>query len=377
MSNVLPEEKRVRVLAALLDGNSTRAIERMTDVHQRTVRRLLLKLGRGAVRLHDGLVRDLRTTLVQFDEIWSYGQKKESRVTAADPPGVGEAYTFAAIDALSRLVIAWRVGKRDQETCDAFMSDVRARLLVMPQITSDGFAPYIRSVWAEFGPGVDYMQTIKNYGRGGQRDDDHRYEPPRPEPGRPFITKATVFGAPNPKHASTAYIERLNGTTRHTNGRMRRLCYAFSKRPEHHRAAVALDYVGYNLCHVVRTLRVTPAMQAGVTDHVWSVEELLHALLTEAEVEDARERPTAQPLEAREAEGPSRQTSTGRTLRLVTVPTPAQRRPPVIPQDAPPLAVVPPPEPDRQLDLFAWTPRPAPPPPKGQLSLFPDDPTKP
>ncbi|MCC6553002.1 MAG: transposase [Polyangiaceae bacterium] len=348
MSNVLPDEKRLRVLAALLDGNSERAVERMTDVNARTISRLVLTLGAAAERLHDRVVRDLRTPLIQVDEIWSYVGKKEARVTANDPPGIGEAYTFAGIDTLSRLVIAWRVGRRDQETCDAFIADLRARLLVMPQITSDGFAPYIPAVGASFGPGVDYMQTVKNYRTGAQRGPDHRYEPPRD----PFITKSTIYGAPDAVRASTSYVERLNATTRHTNGRMRRLCYAFSKRPEHHRAAIALNYVAYNLCHVVRTLRVTPAMQAGVTDHVWTVEELLHALLEAQPVEP----PRARPLEHRQPDAPARELPNGRGfLRLVTEPTPALRRLPVIPDPPPgasPVAAVPPPATPRQLSLF-------------------------
>ncbi len=343
--NVLPEEKRLRVLAALVDGNSERAVERMTDVNRETVGRLARLFGLGAERLHDRIVRDLSCSLIQVDEIWSYVQKKEARVTAKDPPGIGEAYTFVGIDANSRLVLAWRVGRRDQETCDAFIADLRARLLVMPQITSDGFVPYIPAVGASFGPGVDYMQTVKNYRTGAQRGPDHRYEPPRD----PFITKHTVYGAPDAARASTAYVERLNGTTRHTNGRMRRLCNAFSKRLENHRAAVALNYVHYNLCHVVKTLRITPAMQAGITDHIWTAEELLHALLSEP----AGEAPRAQPLAHRMPDAPARPLPNGRGfLRLVTEPTPALRRPPVIPDPPPPPAVAPLPKQLNWFDIF-------------------------
>ncbi|KYF69498.1 hypothetical protein [Sorangium cellulosum] len=355
MANVLPAEKRLRVLAALVDGNSVRATERMTGVQQRTIRRFALALGQGAERLHNRLVRDLRCVLVQVDEIWGYVQKKQARVTPADAPDVGEAYTFVAMDTLSRLVIAYRVGKRDQETTDAFIADLRTRLLVMPQLTSDGFAPYIPAVGASFGTSIDYMQTVKNYRHGsrGRRDDDHRYEPPRD----PFITKSVVFGAPDPRKASTAYVERLNGTTRHQNGRMRRLCLAFSKRIEHHRASVALTYSYYNLCHVVKTLRVTPAMQAGLTDHVWTLNELMEALLAEGETAT----PEAQPLTHREPSAPARPLPGGRGfLRLVTEPTPGLKRPPRLPEPpppSPPVQAAPPPpvEPPRrpvQLDLF-------------------------
>ncbi len=350
--NVLPMEKRLRVLAALLDGNSERATERMAEVNRETVGRLALQFGHGAARLHDRLVRDLRTPLLQMDEIWGYVQKKQARVTPNDAPDVGEAYTFVALDALSRLVITWRVGRRDQETTDAFMADLRTRLLVMPQITSDGFAPYITAVGVEFGPSVDFMQTVKNYRSGATRGPDHRYEPPR----NPFITKTTVYGVPDASKASTAYVERQNASHRHTNGRMRRLCYAFSKKVENHRAAAALHYVAYNLCWVVKTLRVTPAMQAGLTDHVWTAAELLDALMTEP----AGEAPGRQELTHREPSAPARKLPGNRGfLRLVSAPTPAQRRPMTEPPPAAPLAPVPPPvaEP-RQLSLFDLLPKP-------------------
>ncbi|WP_437494835.1 transposase [Sorangium sp. So ce1014] len=350
----------MRVLAALLDGNSERAVERMTEVNRETVGRLSLAFGRGAERLHDRLVRDLRTQLIQVDEVFGYVGKKPARVTKDDPESIGEAYTFVAMDTLSRLVIAWRVGRRDQETTDAFMADVRARLLVMPQITSDGFAPYISAVGAQFGPSVDFMQTVKNYRTGSYRGPDHRYEPPRD----PFITKTTIYGAPDAARASTAYVERQNGTHRHQNGRMRRLCYAFSKKFENHRAAAALHYVAYNLCWVVKTLRVTPAMQAGITDHVWTVDELADALLTEP----ASEAPKAQPLSHREPSAPARKLPSGRGwLRLVTEPTPALKRPQRAPEPTPPASPVqaaPPPAPVApagpvQLDLFSWKPDPS------------------
>ncbi|WP_441292049.1 IS1 family transposase [Sorangium sp. KYC3313] len=368
MANVLPAEKRLAVLAALVDGNSERAVSRMTDVSRAAISRFGLALGAGAQRLHDRLVRGLRCELIQADEVFSYVGKKQARVTEKDAPGIGETYSFTALDTASRLVIAWRVGKRDMETCGPFIADLRSRLLVMPQITTDGFAPYIATVAEHFGLSVDYMQTVKNYRTGSYRGPDHRYEPPRD----PFITKHTIYGAPDAKKASTAYVERLNGTTRHLLGRMRRLCYAFSKAPEHHRAAVALHYTYFNLCWTVRTLRVTPAMEAGLTGHVWDLEELLDAIMSEP----AGEKPEPQPLEHRQPEAPSRPLPGGRGfLRLVTAPTPALRRPTVQP-DPPPLAPVtpahdaPPPGPV-QLDLLSWRPKPRAP---EQLSLFPEPP---
>lgn len=316
--NVLSDDRRLKVLAALVEGNSIRAASRMTDVHQDTIGRFALQMGEGSQRLHDRLVQDLPCSLIQVDEIWSYVQKKQARVMPDDSADVGEAYTFVALDATSRLVIAYHVGKRNQESTDVFIADVRARLTVMPQITADGFAPYISSIGAWFGPAVDFAQTIKNYRVGSSRGPDHRYEPARD----PFITKHVVYGTPDMKSASTSYIERNNGTIRHHIGRMRRLCLAFSKKLANHRAAVALCYAWYNFGMVVKTLCVSPAMAAGITDHVWELEEFMHAALAEV----PRAKPVAGPLAHRAPEGPARELPAGRGfLRLVTEPMPARK----------------------------------------------------
>ncbi|XXT93005.1 hypothetical protein WMF27_32135 [Sorangium sp. So ce281] len=347
--------KRVEVVSHLVEGAGIRPTSRLTGVSQPAILSLLLRVGEGCERLHNRLVRDVDCRAVQVDEIWSYVQKKQARVQPGDSPEVGEAYVFVGMASASKLVIAYRVGKRDEANTAAFIADLRARLVTVPQLYSDGWAPYVAAVGSSFAlaGSVDYAQVVKNYRRKGRKDDDHRYEPPRD----PFITKTTIYGAPDAKKASTAYVERLNGTTRHQNGRMRRLCLAFSKRIEHHRASVALVYAYYNLCHVVKTLRVTAAMQAGITDHVWSLDELLETLLAEGETAA----PEAQPLAHREPSAPARPLPGGRGfLRLVTEPTPALKRssrrseppPPASPvQAAPP----PPPDPPRrpvQLDLF-------------------------
>ena len=371
--SVLSTEQRLRILAALVDGNSERAVERMVDVERKTIRRFALSLGAGAQRLHDRIVRDLSCSMIQVDEIWSYVQKKQARVDPLkDGPDVGEAYTFVALDASSRMVISFYVGKRDQVSTDIFIADVRARLVVMPAMTSDGFAPYIKAIGASFGPSIDYAQTVKNYRSGGRRE-DYRYEPPRD----PFITKKAIYGTPDLDHASTAYVERNNGTMCHHIGRTRRLCYAFSKKIENHRAAIALNYAWYNLGHVVKTLRVTPAMAAGVTDHVWSLEEFMDAVLASAPVE----KPTAKPLAHRAPEGPARELPNGRGfLRVVgggaspAKPSPVPVPPPVAPAAPREYITVPIASgPEGQMDLLAWH-APPPPPPKprrmGQLDLF-------
>ena len=170
--------------------------------------------------------------------------------------GLGEAYTFVALAMPSRYVVTWKVGKRDQATTDAFIADLRARLVVMPAMTSDGLAAYLSAIGTSFGPGVDYGQTIKNYTKSGRKDDDHRYEPPRV----PFITKKAIFGAPDMGRATTAHVERNHGTMRHHIGRMRRLVYAFSKSPgaprrgRRARATATTTSAGS-----LRTTRLTPA----------------------------------------------------------------------------------------------------------------------
>lgn len=368
---VLSAEKRLHILAALVDGNSHRAIERMHDVEKKTVGRFALRLGQGAAWLHNAQVRDLACPLIQVDEIWSYIRKKEARVDPEkDGPDAGDAYTFVGLDVSSRLAISFLVGKRNQDTTDAFIRDLRSRLTVMPQMTSDGFQPYVPAIGKSFGYGVDYSQMKKNYRIKGRRDTDI-YEPAR----EPFITKRLIFGAPDMEKCSTSYIERQNGTMRHHIGRIRRRCYAFSKKIDNHRAAVMLAYTHYNFCHVVKTLRCTPAMQAGITDHIWDLDEFLERVLTAAPCEA----PSAKPLVPK---GPARALPNGGFLRLLKSPsakpgpgappapaTPGAGRAPAAPAPAGGGA------PGDQLDLFA--PRPRRPLPLGQLSLFDDPPPAP
>jgi IS1 family transposase len=325
-------------LAALVDGNSERAVERMVTINRRTVSSLALKFGDGARRLHDALVRDLSCSHVEVDEIWSFIAKKQKRVTEADPPSFGEAYTYTAMDRGSRLLIAYYVGPRNEESTRTFINDLRSRLVVMPAMTSDGWTPYIAAIGGNFGGNVDYAQTVKNYSQGGRRNggDDHRYEPPR----EPFIAKRAIYGAPDLDRASTAYIERSNGTMRHFIGRMRRLCYGFSKRSENHRAAWSLAVCHYNFCHVVRTLRVTPAMQAGITDHIWDIAEFFDAVMHAPAVEP----PRMQPLAHRRPETASRELPGGRGFLRVVPPRPGT-------SSLPPTTGTPPRPPPMQLRL--------------------------
>jgi IS1 family transposase len=365
--SVLAWKQQRDVLAALVDGNSERGVERMTDVSRPTIAKLALRFGTAAQWLHNKLARDLSCSNIEDDEIWSYIQKKEARVKPGDPAWMGEAYTWVALDKSSRFVITWHVGKRDEIAAEAFVADLRARLVVMPaMMATDGLSTYEAPMAKHFGPALPYGQVVKNYRTGAKRGPDHRYEPPRD----PFCTKRSVSGAPDLDKASTSYIERQNGTMRSKIGRIRRLCYAFSKAPEHHRAAVALGYTHYNLCHVVKTLRVTPATAVGVVKGPWSIEELLDALLS-AEPCDP---PGALPLAFRAPEGTSRPLPGGRGfLRALPGGKGAPATPtPEAPTPAPAAPVAAAEEPTGQLDLLTWRPRAKSLPPGTQLDLFGD-----
>ncbi|MGK4001530.1 IS1 family transposase [Sorangium sp. So ce1036] len=389
MANVLPAERRLEVLAALVNGTSIRASERMTGVHRDTIGRFAQAMGEGCTRLHDRMVRDLTCPLVDLDEQHSWCRKRQNKVDAAkdDAAAVGEQWTWAAICRTSKLIIAWHVGKRDQESADALVEDVRARLVVMPQITTDGLALYAQPIAANFGPAVPYMQTVKNFSsRPGKPGVSEKYAVPR---GVDFIQKRAVFGTPDPAKATNYAIERSNLTARQWNARLRRRTLAFSKKRSRHCAAIALHYVYTNLCRIPRNMRITPAMAAGVTDSVWTLEMLMDAALAEP----AGEKPEPKPLAIPKPEGPTRELPAGRGwLRIVSGgPAPSARLspqpPPMVPPPAshphepglpaqpgmltqPPIA---PQAPMCQLDLFSWQPRPQKP---IQLSLFGDPPDR-
>jgi IS1 family transposase len=380
VANVLPLATRVRIISALVEGNSIRATGRMVEVGKVAVCRLALMVGEGCVRLHNRMVRDLAAYVVQMDEVWSYVQKKEARLTEADPAERGDASTYIALDANTKLVLSFHVGKRDGENTEAFIKDLRARLTVKPHVTSDGWQPYIGAMWGNFSGAVDYAQCVKNYRTGAARGPDHRYEPPR----NPFITKTAVIGAPRPELMSTSYVERFNLTSRHIVGRTRRLCLAFSKKLTNHAAAIALGIFSYNFTRIHGTLGVTPAMAAGLTDHPWTIEEVVTAALAEPE----SEAPVAQPLKLQarpgEAQTPARELPNGRGwLRVVDggkTAAPSPGTPPAAPAvavvevpAAAPIAPVASTAPDAlpgQLSLLDWRPKPLGP---RQLSLFGED----
>lgn len=353
-------EIRTRIVSALTEGNSIRATARMVGVNRETVQALGLRVGDGCAAVLNRIVRGVAAHVIECNELWGWIHTKEARVRPTDPGEWGDAYTYLALDATSRLVISWLLGKRDDAHTRAFITDLRARLTVIPHVSTDGWVPYIDAMREAFKGAVDFGQVVKNYRKGAQRGPDHRYEPPRD----PFITRTAVSGAPDVDRLSTSHVERLNGTMRHMVGRKRRLCLAFSKTLRGHRAAVALAVRAYNLVRIHATLETTPAVAAGLVPRPWTVAELVEAALSEAE----SEAPIAVPLVPRPGALAARQTSTGSVLRLVHGGSAAAPAAPSAPLTEAPIAPAGP----VQLGLFDWRP-PRPWRPMEQLSLFPED----
>jgi len=272
--NRLNDAKRVQVVAALVEGNSIRATVRMTGVAKNTIVKLLIQLGAACSEYQDRVFRNLKLKRIQCDEIWSFIYAKQKNVTGkmlADGHA-GDVWTWVAIDAETKLVPCWMVGGRDAGTARTFIDDLAGRLATRVQLTTDGHKAYLDAVEDAFGCGVDYAMLIKLY--GNEPETEVRYSPAQCIGTRTEI----IMGRPEPEHISTSYVERQNLTMRMCIRRFTRLTNAFSRKIENHAAAVALHYMHYNFCRIHQTLRVTPAMEAGVTDHVWSVEELVGLL---------------------------------------------------------------------------------------------------
>ncbi len=270
MANALPRDKQITIIRALVQGVSIRSIERMTDVHRDTIMRLMVRVGQACEKLQDRMMTDLTCEAIEIDEIWGYVAKKQRNVRKDDNAlVVGDQWTFVAIDADTKLIPCFHTGKRDMSNAKAFVSDLASRLRNRVQLSSDALAAYPESVLEAFGDAVDYAQIVKSYEE--EPAGSGRYSPPRVT----SVEKRPVFGEPIEERVSTSYIERQNLSIRMSNRRMTRLTNAFSKKLENHKAAMALHFANYNLCRVHRTLRVTPAMAAGVTDHVWTIAELV------------------------------------------------------------------------------------------------------
>jgi IS1 family transposase len=270
--NTLNLHKKTAVIAALLEGNSVRSTERITNVHRDTICRLLVETGDYCNDLMDGSMRNLRCGYVQCDEIWTYVGKKQRRIRDQDSPELGDQWVFVAMDAETKLVPVFTVGKRTEETTWYFITDLAERLANRVQLTTDGFVFYRKQVEDAFGSEIDFAQLVKLYGDYGQ----HGNEKYSPSPIVEVISRIRT-GDPDPKHICTSHIERQNLTMRMQMRRFTRLTNAFSKKLTNLKAACALHFAHYNFVRVHSSLRVTPAMAAGITDRVWETRELLAA----------------------------------------------------------------------------------------------------
>lgn len=268
--NRLSLGRRAQIIGALVEGNSIRSTERMTDTHRDTVMRLMVEVGNGCENLMSEQMRELPCKRLQVDEIWAYVGKKQRQIKREDDRSrVGDQWTFVAIDAETKLVPCFRVGKRTKPNAIAFMTDLSERLANRVQLSSDALNSYVDAVEQAFGADVDYGQAVKFY--EAEPIGPGRYSPPKVVRSE----RTAIAGTPDVAHISTSMIERQNLTMRMSMRRFTRLTNAFSKKIENHRAAVGLHFAHYNFVRLHRTLRTTPAMAAGVSARLWSLEELV------------------------------------------------------------------------------------------------------
>lgn len=273
--NQLSTEKRAAVIAALVEGNSLRGTARLTGVARMTVEKLLRDLGMACAAYHDEHVRGLKCQRIQCDEIWSFVGAKAKNVPEHKRGEWGDVWTWTAIDADSKLIVGYRVGNRTAIDAYDFMKDVASRLNNRVQLTTDNYKVYLNAVDYAFGVDVDFATLEKHYvAPKTTRAAALRYVPNKVA----GMKAATITGNPDRKHISTSHVERQNLTMRMHMRRFARLTNAFSKKVEMHAHNVALHFAYYNFCKVHQTLRITPAMEVGVTDHVWEISELIALL---------------------------------------------------------------------------------------------------
>lgn len=276
--NRLDRKARAQILQLLCEGMAIRAVSRATGASKNTIIKLLVSAGEACLEYQHRTLRDLPCTKLQLDEIWSFIYAKNDNVKEAKnaPPVAGDVWTWTAICADTKLLVSWLLGPRDLESAIAFTSDLKSRLANRVQITSDGHRPYLTAVDIVFGDDVDYAMLVKLYGADPQAET--RYSPAKCIGAR----KEPKIGKPDPKHVSTSYAERSNLTMRMHMRRFTRLTNAFSKKVDNHAAAIALHTMYYNFVRIHQTLRVTPAMAAGVTDKLWEVTDIVE-LVEQAE----------------------------------------------------------------------------------------------
>ena len=268
--NQLITAKRAQILHCLVEGNSMRATCRLTGRSKCAVEKLLVSAGKACLEKHNEIVRNLNCKVIEVDEIWSFTYCKQANVPEEmDGENIGDTWTWIALDADSKLIPAWHVGKRDSSDAYWFINDLKSRLACRVQLTSDGHRAYLEAVEGAFGSEIDYAMLIRLYGKP-LTEMEGRYSPPTCIGTR----KRIIIGKPDRNLISTSYVERENLTIRMTNRRFTRLTNAFSKKVENHKHACAINFFHYNFCRVHQTLRVTPAMEARIADHIWSMEEM-------------------------------------------------------------------------------------------------------
>jgi IS1 family transposase len=272
MANVISTAKKVAVISALVEGCSVRSASRMTGVSKGAVLRLLVSVGNACAAYQNATIRNLSAKRVQVDEIWSFCYCKQKQVTEkmAEERIADDVWTFTAIDADTKLVISWLVGRRDAGCAAEFLQDVAGRLKSRIQLTTDGHKMYLTAVPDAFGSEIDYAQLVKVYGNDPV-EGMKRYSPAQ----RLGTQRIEVIGEPYNAHISTSYVERQNLNMRMNMRRFTRLTNAFSKKIENHVAMIALFHMHYNFGRVHQTLRVTPAMEAGISSHVWSIQDIV------------------------------------------------------------------------------------------------------
>jgi IS1 family transposase len=276
MANVLPKAKQVTVVSALAEGSSIRSIERMTGIHRDRIMRLGVRIGQGCAKVLDQKMRGLDSKRIQLDEVWGFVGKKDRHVKRTDDPDrVGSVWTFCALDADSKIVPCFRVGKRDGYTANAFLTDLASRVNNRLHLSTDALAAYYDAVEQAFGADVDYSQIVKSFTAesGRYEGPERKYSPPQVV----SVSKYSVSGNPDMRYSTTSHVERLNGTTRLHMKRLNRLTLAFSKKIENFEAAVSLHFAAYNLVRTHRSLKMTPAMAAGIERNFWTWADLVEA----------------------------------------------------------------------------------------------------
>ncbi|MEW6386888.1 MAG: hypothetical protein AB1491_05160 [Thermodesulfobacteriota bacterium] len=268
--NVLRPEKQEAAIAALVEGVSIRSTERITGIHRDTIMRLMVRIGQGCANLMDSYMQNLKGENYQVDEIWCYVGKKQRHLKETDNiEELGDQWVFVALDADSKLIPSYLVGKRTAKNAQAFIADLSNRLDNRVQLSSDALPAYVEAIESAFGADIDYGQIVKTY--EAEPIGPGRYSPPHVISAE----RTVIQGSPRIAKISTSYAERQNLTMRMQMRRFTRLTNAFSKKLEDLKAAVALHFAHYNFVRIHKTLRVTPAMEAGVTNRLWSISDLL------------------------------------------------------------------------------------------------------